>query len=76
VAGEPRYTGPKTGEFDASLGVLAVIADRQAAGKVTLPLQVYTGPWTGEMAAVTVMTAREAAALRSESRQRAARERG
>ena len=71
AAREPNL-GPHTGQFDASLVVLGRIADRQAAEKVTQSFPVYTGPATGEMASVTVMTAREAAALRRGSRHRAA----
>lgn len=46
------YTGPRTGDFDASLALLARLAERQAAETVTRTLPAYTGPVTGQQEAL------------------------
>ena len=46
------YTGPVTGEFDASVGALAALAERRARQEVALMLPPYTGPRTGDMAVI------------------------
>ena len=45
----PRL-GPKTGDFDPSLVILGRVAGRRAAERATEPLEVYSGPRTGELA--------------------------
>jgi hypothetical protein len=44
AAREPRYTGPATGEFDASLEALARMRDSRLALAVTQPFPVCTAP--------------------------------
>ena len=46
------YSGPRTGEIDASLAQLARIAELQSASAVTTVTQPFIGPRTGDMLAV------------------------